>query len=401
MRQENDLQSRWRQTVLGIVLGLAASAVVLVLWPERTALSVAHHRGRLLSDCDGPIQDLVIHYLNDAAETIVPVYGPFLRQLPSTVQVHVVCPSRSDFDRLAVEVGSTSCALLPVIVNHPMTCWSRDRWLAIRVPSSGGQTDVMQLCSPRMEQAADVWLARSGDARTAADLAAAGLGVAAKRSALFFDGGDFVADEETIFVTPRVLRHNLQSTVSNRDELVRILTKLVGRRVVLLNAAPPHHAGMFMMPVGERTMLVGDPSAAQVLVRSVPPTEIGLPGGIDFSEETQAAFDAVAHQCQQNGYCVVRIPVAPASDGRTYLTYVNVILDDRDGRQVVYMPTFSHVPRLNEAAASVWHSLGYQVRPVPCDTCYQHFGSLRCLVNVLRRGRTSVGDRPKSTGDSS
>jgi hypothetical protein len=29
--------------------------------------------------------------------------------------------------------------------------------------------------------------------------------------------------------------------------------------------------------------------------------------------------------------------------------------------------------------------LGFEVRPVDCTSAYAHFGTLHCLVNVLRR----------------
>ena len=110
------------------------------------------------------------------------------------------------------------------------------------------------------------------------------------------------------------------------------------------------------------------------------------PDGPDFSESTVARFDAVARQCEAAGYRVERIPIVPGRNGRTYVTYLNVLLDQRDGRRTVYLPTFSHAEVVNRAAEQVWTDLGYEVRPVNCDACYTHFGSLRCLVNVLRRG---------------
>ena len=81
----------------------------------------------------------------------------------------------------------------------------------------------------------------------------------------------------------------------------------------------------------------------------------------------------------------------PGLDGRTYLTYLNVILDERDGGRIVYMPIYGHAAAINAAAAEVWRQLGYLVRPVDCSTAYRHFGSLRCLVNVLSRGPVRSG----------
>ena len=110
-----------------------------------------------------------------------------------------------------------------------------------------------------------------------------------------------------------------------------------------------------------------------------------LPGGADFTAATIARFEAVAEQCEAAGYRVVRIPLVPGCDGRTYLTYVNAILDERDGRRIVYMPVFGSAQTLTCAAAEIWSAAGYEVRPVPCDACSRHFGTLHCLVNVLRR----------------
>jgi hypothetical protein len=186
-----------------------------------------------------------------------------------------------------------------------------------------------------------------------------------------------------------VLRRNLQQTVRTPQELIEQLSAILQRKIVLLREAPDHHAGMYMMALGNRTVLVGDPAAAQGLLPELAQgraAELCPDGGPDFSPATIARFDAVARQCQAAGYRVVRIPIVPGRDGRTYLTYLNAILDKRAGRRIVYMPVFACADALNHAAEQVWTSLGYEVRPVNCDACYPHFGSLRCLVNVLRRG---------------
>jgi hypothetical protein len=106
---------------------------------------------------------------------------------------------------------------------------------------------------------------------------------------------------------------------------------------------------------------------------------------IDDSPRAQKMFDHVARRCREAGYQVLRIPVVPGSDGRTYLTYVNAVLGRHDGRDVAWVPVFSHVSALNAAALQVWREAGYVPRPVDCTSVYPHFGSLRCLVNVLRR----------------
>jgi hypothetical protein len=376
----------WRRIVGGCI-GLCVAVAVLALGGRPRAAPPPLEAGPLLSDCDGALRELVIQYVPAAGPSVEGTHRSFLSQLPTDVKVHVVCPGRAAFDDLRRRVGAVACELRPVVTGHEMTAWARDRWLALG-PQRPGRA--VTLLSPRDEAAAELWPQRAGDARIADDLARAlGRRVASARSRVYFDGGDFAADDRRVFVTPAVLRRNLQRTVATADELARELAATLRRRVVLLRDAPDHHAGMFLMPVGDSTVLVGDPGLARELLarRGTLAPGPGLTGvGDDFSDATQQRFDAVAEQCAAAGCRVVRIPVVPGRDHRTYLTYLNAILDERDGRRIVYLPTYAHAPALNEAAATVWQGLGFDVRPVDCTAVYPHFGTLRCLVNVLRRG---------------
>jgi Porphyromonas-type peptidyl-arginine deiminase len=370
--------------LLGVALGLAVAFGVLAFY--RGGPDAPAPAGPLVSECDGALRRVAIHYADEADEDVVPTYRDFLRQLPAGVDVRVVCPSASAFDALVQRVGPTECQLTPVHVDHPITSWARDRWLALG-PAGAGPTTL--LC-PRAEDGAAVWPARAGDQRVADDLAAAlGPGVRAGRSDLYFDGGDFDADGETAFARPSILLRNIQRTAATREELIAALEGLLRKRVVVLEGAPDHHVGMYLMPVGDRTVLVGDPKLAEeVLARS--PEEAAavaafLPGGSDFAAATCAHFEAVAEQCRAAGYRVARIPVVPGSDGRTYITYINAILDVRDGRRTVYMPSYTFAAGLNRAATEAWAGLGYEVKPVECDGCARNYGALHCLVNVMER----------------
>jgi hypothetical protein len=378
------MSTRW-YVLLGVALGLAVSAGILWVRGSRGRSGEAAN-GPLLSECDGTLRRLVIHYAAGSDDVVMPTYRSFLRQLPAEVEVCAVCPGDAEYQSLRAGVGPTACRLTPVIVGHPITSWSRDRWLALG-PAPGQPTTLLY---PRGEDGAAVWPDRLGDQRVAADLAAAlAPDVRARLSELYFDGGDVSADGETAFVRPSVLLRNVQRTVTTRDELVASLSRLLGRRVVILDGAPDHHVAMYMMPVGGKTVLVGDPKLAEAALAESPGEAAAvasfLPDGPDFSEATAASFEAVAEHCRDAGYRVVRIPVVPGRDGRTYLTYVNAILDERDGRRTVYMPEYSFAGRLNDAARAVWGEVGYDVRPVECDGCARNFGTLHCLVNVMQR----------------
>ena len=242
------------------------------------------------------------------------MYRDFLGQLPADVVVHVACPDRAAYEELISSVGPIACQMSPVLTGHAMTTWSRDRWLALAPAGGDGPATLL---SPRGEAGAETWPERAGDQRIAFSLAEALPSEAwALKSSLYFDGGDFTADATTVFVTPAVLRRNLQRTVASRDDLLRILHQQLKKKIVLLDEAPDHHAGMFMMVVGTRTVLVGDPSLANPFMGSLSTEALKLPGGADLSAATQRLYDAVAAQVSAAGYRVVRIPLVPATDGK-------------------------------------------------------------------------------------
>lgn len=369
----------WR-VITGVVIGLLAAGVVLCFPPPppRPTDPLAG-AGPTLSDCDGALAELVIHYTAESATLTQTPYREFLAALPADVTLHVVCGSTDDWADFRQRFGEVHQTLKPLIVEHPITCWSRDRWLAL---ARNGMTTLL---TPAAENGQGSWPRRAGDAKVADQLATALPNVRAVRSELYFDGGDCVADADTAFLTPDVSERNIGLSVPDADELHARLQRSLKRPVVLLDEAPPYHAGMYMMPAGERRMIVGDPSLAAGVLSEATLAEL-LPCGVDHSPEMQQRFDAVAEACRKAGYDVTRIPTVVGTDGRTFLTWVNVILDDRDGRRTVYLPTYDQAEPLNAAAAAAWASLGFDLKPVNCTSSYQNFGSLRCLVSVLRRG---------------
>ncbi len=372
---------RW-QAAIGILCGIAIWLAASSLFGP-PAIAPPRPSGAILSECDGSLDQLVIHYLPDAtfAESL---YLNLLPQLPSDVTVNVACADLDAFERLRRKLGNVPCKLRPIISRHPITTWSRDRWIALR--NSAGQTT---LVAPAEEEASEQWPARHGDAQIAFTLAGAlSPSIQAWRSPLLFDGGDLLADSTTVFATPALSLRNLQHTVATRDELVDELNRTLGRRLVFLENVPEHHAGMFMMAAGDNVMLVGDPGLAKPLWDA----QHLWPDGIDpatwqpdFSTETQHKFDNAAAQASAAGYRIVRIPTVPGHQSKAYLTYVNVLIDRRPGHKTVYLPTYRGAESLNAIAHKTWQSLGYEVHEIDCTDVFPNFGTLHCLVNVLRR----------------
>ena len=370
-----------RRVIVGILVGLIGGVTYLAAGgrlPVSLKTLAGDTHGPLLSDSQGALQEVVIQYVPSMAGMVETTYRQFLAALPPEVMVVAMCPDRAACRDLCDRLGDSPCRVRPVIVDHAITTWSRDRWLALAPVRSTGPATVI---SPRREDNKLAWPERAGDERVGDDLAAA-LPVQARaiRSRLEFDGGDFVTDQETVFVTPRMVTRNVPGRLS-AAELKAELEQLFERPVVLLEKAPEHHAGMFMTLVGGRVALVGDPS----LGRPLAPIGPSPAGDLDFSTETQELFDAVATQVAAAGYRVVRMPILPGADGRTFETPLNVIMDERAGERVVYMPIYGHTPLLNRRATEIWQQLGFRVETIDCSATFAHFGSLRCLVNVLRR----------------
>ncbi len=368
--------------IAGVAIGLIAAFAILA-FVNRPGPKPSSS-GPILSECDGRMRELVIQYEPAAKPIVSSVYRQFLNALDASVTVHVVCPDQIAFADLRSIVGTTRCQLAPIFTHHPITTWSRDRWVALTPVAPGTP---ITLLSPCGEAAAEVWPARAGDEKVGQDIAAAlGPSIKAVRSRLYFDGGDFLADGDNVFVVPRVLPRNIQHTAADRCEFLRELDGELKRHIILIDSAPDHHAGMFMASIGNGTVVVGDPAWGGRLLPPGFDSQSRMPGGPDLTAPTRHLFDAVAKQCAACGYRVLRIPTVPSRDQKTYLTYVNVLLDRDQNRRIVYMPVYQGVDALNETARGVWESLGFEVRPIDCTATYRCYGCLHCLVNVLKRG---------------
>jgi hypothetical protein len=177
-----------------------------------------------------------------------------------------------------------------------------------------------------------------------------------------------------------VARRNNAVSAEDVKSLAARLERVLGKKVVMLPNAPPHHVGMFLAVLPGDVAIVGDPS----LSRGAPGIDAAL-AHPDYTPETQRQFDDVAAAVASQGYRVVRIPTAVDADGKTYLTYVNGLMNHEAGRRVVYMPAYAGAEPLNAAAERTWHDCGFDVRRVDCTSIYREFGTLHCLVNVLKR----------------
>ncbi len=364
--------------VVGAVIGVALACAV-VQWGNTTR---ARPTGRMLSEHGGTIRSVVLQYTH-GSQFVWPVFKQFLEKQSPSLTVYIAAPAQEDFDEVSQAIGPVPCKLVPVLTHHEMTPWSRDRWVELLADKPG---DPLTLLPQRGELQQELWPQRLGDSKVADDLGRfLSPNIRATRSSLYFDGGDLLCDANYVFATPAVLQRNIEHTVDSRARLLDVLSSETLCKPVLMEEAPDHHAGMYMMAVGNHRMLVGDPSHGLPLLNRDAPMLTSMTGGPDETAQAQSRFDAVAKLTASLGYTVVRIPTIPGQNGKQYLTYVNVIMDQRDGKDVVYMPIYDDQPALNAAAQKVWESLGFEVIPINCTTTWPAGGTLHCLVNVLQR----------------
>ena len=150
--------------LVGIFLGVILAGAFLATGSK--PLPAPDSTGAILSECDGQIRAIVIQYVA-GADFAAGIYRQFISKLPGDVKIYVVCPTQSDLDELKSSLGPSTDRLIPIFAGHPMTAWSRDRWIALAGKSAD---DASTLVTPWTELSADIWPQRRGDQQIAADL---------------------------------------------------------------------------------------------------------------------------------------------------------------------------------------------------------------------------------------
>lgn len=366
--------------LVGLLAGLVASVALGALRgaapPERPLA---------LRDSGGRIRSVLLHYDPATAELVLPTYRDVLAALEPDVRVFVAAASRADVADLRRRLADLAVRrdLEPVEVGLPITTWSRDRFVTAR---RGGRP---LLLVPRRLPAP--FAARGNDRLVPFRLAAARPDAAAVSEVpMALDGGDLVADERRVYATAAILGRDPAAPLAP-DEARELLGQMTGLEPVLLGEGPEevpaHHIGMLVTPLGGGRVLVGSPGAGARLLSALP-EPVAEAADADLSGETAARFARVARALEEAGLEVIEVPLVPTRSEVVYLTWNNVLVDDRGGERHVLVPRYGVEP-LDEAGATVWRDLGFVVHPVDVSRVYRSGGAVRCLVAVLDRGEVN------------
>lgn len=385
--------------LLGCLAGLVVSVAILHAVDGGPAAGRAPApRWRLVpEDASGHLRRIAIHYAPAVDHAAMPVWRQLAATLPADVEIEVAVAEQAHFDRLLRALARAKAPHLErfhaVVVGNRITTWSRDRLAALSSARGGGV-----LTPPRVPtRFAD----RAGDWNVAFALSRRLYGIDPTVADYVFEGGDLAASAGHLFVDANLIHRNEGRAVAARAGLQAALARTFapagrgqeeggqapgGQEIVWLGDAPGdvpvHHIMMYMVPVDDTTVAVGDPRLGAALAAREPAAS-ALDVDADLAGHVQR-FDHVAELLAARGFRVVRFPVVVLAGAGSYVTYTNALFDLEGGQRIAYLPTYA-LPVLDEDAARRWRELGFAVRPIDVSSIYRMNGSLGCLVNVLAR----------------
>jgi hypothetical protein len=385
----------------GIALGLALTLVVLRMVPDRELTEPAPQSlaGQPLLEDDGPLEEVLFHYVPKLEPLLRDPYQDFLGTLHPTTRLVAVVPDESGIQSrlraFLAQIDSTESLwkrTRVVVVPGPISPWSKDRALVMSPPAGESRSLLLVPEPPALK-----WRERRNDWRTVQLVASAmPHRYLVHQLPLELDAGDFAVTRRAVLVDVNLVDKNRDRGITSPTELKRLLKAKLGRDVVVLGQrtgdVPRHHMSMYMAPLGRSqgrdVVLVGDLGLARPIVGGdfVPgelSADTGKPLKADFSAEMAARHDRAAQALTAAGFEVVRIPTV-AFDDKTYLAYTNGVYATRGGARIAWVPRYGIEP-LDELAFATYRKLGWEVRPVSVRKVYPYHGTIGCLVNVLSR----------------
>lgn len=359
---------------------------------------------RLVADVGGPIQTLAVQLSDVVATTAI---ADIVRALPNALVLAVVDVGLEDdlTQALTSRLGRHATRVRFLPLDSPFTLWTRDTF----VPLRRGPGRLRLLLRPEQLDTRDEFADRR-----APELLAPLTRADIMEADLYVEGGNLLSDDRWAYVGYNAIHQNV-SQVEYQAEFEYRLSRQLGAPVMLVGSSEeptPHaHIDMYLAPLGDGSVVVGDQTLAIRAIEAASGRELAQvearfsqrgPGydGKPFSFAELVALNArpafadrldrVAQALIARGIRVHRVPVLVAGEDMDLpvISYTNVLLERRPVR-VVLLPEYG-IPSLDAAARQAWTALGYAVRPIDVSRIADLGGAVRCLTQVLERGRERV-----------
>lgn len=372
------------------------------------------------SDRDGAISEWILFISDGALDSFVDTQARIIRAADPASRIRVFHHSVEGRRALEASLGSTDPRARNdvrfVRTSEEIPYWPRDMF-AVGRHVDGSSAFYLPAANHFVDLAVGIKSTGAALLLSIVELA----GIDAIRTEFLFEGGAVVSDADRVFLSPAILQKTLLSGLGESLEaILGEIEKLFGRTTLMLDSsllALPDHIDLFLTPIGEGRMVLGDPVLGRRLLRS-----LGAGAKADFRKklsevakragdlagaekvlrpefisdllrgngdaEFLVAFRRVETQLRNLGYEVLRVPFlwcpdVPAAE-RLTISYNNVVLEDRGTSRTVYLP-FYGLGAVDKAAMAVWNAAGFRVRPIPCLGPAYFGGGVRCLTQVLRR----------------
>lgn len=329
----------------------------------------------VLDDTGGTIAQVMTFFNVDTAPLTVPVHRQLFSVLPTSVEFVVACESEPAIRAFLADCAAAGAAggrsLRLINVEQPISCWARDSVIARhnRTTWKPASAFVPARADGLFTQR---WL---NEIALGGPMHKMGLIPGVLENGLPLEGGNIVANARHAFVGGNHVPRGFWNQDHRRWRAA--LEQLFGREFVILDdgngRVPWDHLDMYCMPVDDRTVVVGRV--------------------VEGPYELFESCNGVALALTNLGYRVVRLPLAqaerelndvPGETRKVLMTYTNVLIEERDGRRLLYMPVYG-IEEHDRAAEFAYRDLGFDVRTVNFSSLLPLNGGIRCFVNVLRR----------------
>lgn len=343
---------------------------------------------RVLDDTAGRISEIVINVSLEECDDMIPVIEGLLDRISPQIRLTFACSDEYCVEAIQNRVVQPR-EQFPwktniVLTNFRLTPWARDR----RIARSGSRGEERFSLVPPAKDFYGV--DRRNEIRLPYLLNDLELAPEPIPLPFLLDGGNVVTDSHFAFIGGNNIEAN-RKVIPNLKDLKRMLKLYLGTSVVHVFAGqkkvPWDHIDMYVTPLPNKRVIVASPNLAKEIFAASGETHPITKQDflrLSFDLERSRLFDQVASQFKKLGYQVIRIPAVPHYLDQWMITYNNVLMDFRDQKSIVYLPSYG-VRSLDRYAQQTYRDLDFQVHAVDLSTLYRNGGALRCLANVTRR----------------